>query len=88
LNIRRPDLTLVFDLDPKIGLARARVRNSSESTEDLGRFEAEDLTFHEEVREGYRILAEREPDRVVIIDGKGSPEEVAQRVWPVVRRLI
>ena len=88
LNIRRPDLTLVLDLDPSIGLKRARARNSSENTEELGRFEAEDLTFHEQVREGYRILAEREPDRVVIIDGHGSPEEVSQRVWPIVQGLL
>jgi dTMP kinase len=85
LNIRRPDLTLVFDLDPRIGLQRARARNSSERTEELGRFEAEDLAFHELVREGYRILAEREPDRVVIVDALGSPEEVFKKVWPIVR---
>ena len=88
LDIRRPDLTLVFDLDPRIGLQRARARNSSENTETLGRFEAEDLAFHQMVREGYRILARREPERVVIVEGVGSPEEVFQRVWSAVRGLI
>jgi len=88
LNIRRPDLTLVFDMDPRIGLKRARARNSSENTEKLGRFEAEDLAFHQQVREGYQILARQEPERVVIIDGRGSPDEVFQRVWPTVRGLL
>jgi dTMP kinase len=88
LEIRRPDLTLVFDLDPSIGLKRARLRNSFEDTEELGRFEAEDLAFHERVREGYRILARNEPDRILMVDASGSPEEVFQRVWPVVRSLL
>jgi len=88
LDIRRPDLTLVFDLDPRIGLQRARARNSSENTETLGRFEAEDLAFHQMVREGYRILARREPERVVIVEGVGSPEEVFQRVWSAVGGVI
>ena len=88
LNIRRPDLTLVLDIDPKVGLSRARARNSSENTEELGRFEAEDLAFHERVREGYRLLAGQEPERVVMVDGRGSPEEVFQRLWPLVRGLL
>lgn len=88
LNIRRPDLTLVFDLDPRIGLERARARNSYEKTDALGRFEAEDFAFHERVREGYRILARREPERVIIIDGQGTPEEVFKRVWESVRTFL
>ncbi len=88
LEIRRPDLTLVFDLDPQIGLSRARARNSFENTEELGRFEAEDLAFHEKVREGYRILAQQDPERVIIVDGRGTPEEVFERTWPTVRSLL
>ena len=88
LSIRKPDLTLVFDLDPRIGLQRARARNSSENTETLGRFEAEDLAFHQLVREGYRILAEDEPERIVVLDAAGAPEDVFQRVWSTMRVLI
>jgi len=88
MAIRRPDLTLLFDLDPQIGLKRARTRNCSQNAENLGRFEAENLSFHRQVRKGYHILAEREPDRVRMIDAMGSPEEVFERVWQVVGEQI
>jgi dTMP kinase len=88
LRIRRPDLTVVLDLEPEVGLERARARNCSEQTEALGRFEAEELAFHERVRAGYRLLSEKEPERVVLLDAQGTPDEVFQKVWAVVRRLL
>ena len=88
LQIKTPDLTVVLDLEPEVGLERARARNWSEQTETLGRFEAEELEFHERVRAGYRQLAEREPKRVVLVDADGSPEEVFERILTVVRGLI
>src|SRR3954467_2416267 len=47
-----PDLTLLFDLPEHVGLDRARSRNA-EAMRDEGRFEAEELRFHQRVREGY-----------------------------------
>jgi dTMP kinase len=79
----RPDLTLVYDLPEEEGLARARSRNASSST-DEGRFEAEDLRFHRRVREGYRSLAVAEPKRFAIVDAHGSIDEVFARTRAVI----
>ena len=83
LELRRPDLTLVLDVDVEVGLRRARVRNREQSSQRLGRFESEETAFHERVREGYRLLAEREPDRILHVDGSGAPEDVFRRVLPI-----
>ncbi len=76
LALRIPDLTLVLDLEVEVGLKRARARNQKENSETWGRFEAEDLDFHRRVKEGYQLLVQREPDRVLPVDASGTPEEV------------
>ncbi len=81
LALRSPDLTLVLDVEVEIGLKRARERNQKENSETWGRFEAEDLDFHRRVREGYQLLAQREPDRVLLVDASGTPEEVFEKLW-------
>jgi dTMP kinase len=68
LDIRKPDLTLLFDLDVTVGLGRAQTRNQQEGHQKWGRFEAESLDFHRRVREGYLQLARREPERFVLLD--------------------
>jgi dTMP kinase len=74
---RRPDRTLLFDLDPATALERARARDRRRGrAHDEGRFEDEALAFHERVREGYLALAVAEPQRVRRIDARGSVERV------------
>jgi dTMP kinase len=74
-----PDLTLLFDLPEQLGLTRARSRNA-DAPQDEGRFEAEDLRFHQRVREGYLTLAAAEPARFVLIDAQGDVDDVFARV--------
>jgi dTMP kinase len=74
-----PDLTLVYDLAPEIGLARAWRRDGSRA----GRFEAAELAFHERVRAAYLEIARREPGRVVVIDASGTEEAASARSWEV-----
>jgi dTMP kinase len=83
LALRIPDLTLVLDLEVEVGLKRARARNQKENSETWGRFEAEDLDFHRRVREGYQLLVQREPDRVLLVDASGTPEEVFKKLLGV-----
>jgi len=66
---RNPDLTLLFDLDPEIGIERARKRA------ELDRFEQEELAFFKRVRKGYLDRAEKN-DRFVTIDAAKSVSEV------------
>jgi dTMP kinase len=74
-----PDRTLLIDLDPALGLERARGRNRKAAL-DEGRFEAEDLEFHRRVRAGYLALAQAEPERFRVIDGDAPPEVVQTRI--------
>jgi dTMP kinase len=63
----RPDLTFLLDLDPVVGLARVAER-LAQPRQPRDRLEGEVLEFHQRVRAGYRTLAAREPERVVILD--------------------
>ncbi len=75
----RPDLTLLLDLPPEAGLARAWGRIGREENQDReSRFEEEDLAFHHRVRQGYLALAQREPGRFVVIDA-GLPEAAVNK---------
>ena len=66
---RHPDFTLLFDIDPQLGMARARQRA------ELDRFEEEELAFFERVREGYLSRAEFD-SRFRIIDASRSIDDV------------
>lgn len=74
-----PDLTLLFDVPPAEGLARARRRDSRE-----GRFESEELAFHERVSRAFHDIARSEPSRVAVIPSGGDRDEVAERTWETV----
>lgn len=78
-----PDLTLLFDIPVEIGLSRARHRNQHLALLDEGRFELEDLAFHQRVRSTYLAQAAGE-DRFRIVDATGTAETVAARVTAVV----
>jgi dTMP kinase len=76
-----PDLTVLFDLPPEVGLVRARSRNEEQgASETEGRFEAEELAFHHRVRDGYLKLAERFPERIKIVDATGDEGAVFDAV--------
>lgn len=74
-----PDLTLVFDMDPQIGLARAAARAGSEM-----RFESKGLAFHQRLRSGFAAIAARHPERCVVIDASGDFDAVEAAVWAAV----
>jgi dTMP kinase len=77
----KPDLTLVLDLPATTGLQRAASRGGSPEPD---RFEAEDLAFHERLRESFLEIAEREPERCVLIDATPPPDRVAAAIWEAV----
>lgn len=80
----RPDLTLILDLHPKIGLARAGARRAAAGGDAADRFEAESLAYHARLREAFRALAAREPDRCVLIEGGSAADIVEEAVWRAV----
>jgi dTMP kinase len=71
-----PDLTVCVDIDTETGLARARARGGLET-----RLEEQAIEFHHKVREAYHELARTEPRRFRLIDGRGTPDAIAAKVW-------
>ena len=80
-----PDLTLVLDLDPKLGLERAAARRGDAASD---RFEGETIEFHRGLREAFRDIAEAEPGRCAVLDAALPPEELAARAWEVLARRL
>jgi dTMP kinase len=79
---QRPETTILLDIEPEIGLSRARARNH-QRTEDEGRFEMEDVRFYTKIRNGYLELAKREPGRIKVIPANRTIEEVHQDILQV-----
>ena len=69
-----PDLTLLFDIDPELGLARI----AANANREVNRLDLEKIDFHNKVRNTFLELAKRYPDRFIIIDASKSQEEVAK----------
>ncbi|BBO78929.1 thymidylate kinase [Desulfosarcina widdelii] len=79
-----PDLTLLLDLAPEEGLARAWRRIASDDAHAAeSRFEKEKLAFHERVREGYLDLARNQPQRFCVIDADADTQTVQTRIETV-----
>ena len=79
-----PDLTLLFDLEPSVALARMRARTGGAAD----RFEAESLAFHERVRAAYLELAGAEPARFRVLDAARDPEAVHADARAHLERLL
>lgn len=90
----QPDLTILMDSDPVMSVERARRRNKASSPghkrdeHDENRFEQESRAFFGRVRSAYLAIAEREPQRVVVVDARGTPEETHKRIKELVGRKL
>jgi dTMP kinase len=68
----KPDLTIILDLDPGSGLARAQARPGAEA-----RFESKGLAFHERLRAGFLDIARRDPARCRVLDADRPVDAIA-----------
>lgn len=89
-----PDLTILLDLDPRIGLTRCRGGVDADASMRLGagpscwdRIEAEPLDFHQRIREGYITLAREDPGRIAVVDASLGVSEIETVVWNEFIRL-
>ncbi len=85
VGANRPDLTLILDLDPEVGLQRAAERRRAGPAD---RFESEGLPFHRILRQSFLDIAAAEPERCVLIDADGSEETVATAIWSAVEKRL
>ncbi len=84
-----PELTFLLDLEPELGLRRARSRNAELGKEQgEGRFEARELAFHQRVREGYLRLADKEPRRIVRLDANRSRQHLQAEILHIAREKL
>jgi dTMP kinase len=79
----KPDLTILVDVDAESSLARARARNEAEPHCET-RMDDQSLDFHREVWRAYHALAEAEPDRVKVVNGRAGIDEIEREVWKLV----
>ncbi len=79
-----PDLTILIDLPPEIGIGRAQARQRQSTGGAPDRFEAMDMKFHTRLRQTFLDIAKSNPDRCVVFDGQVPPDELANRIWELV----
>jgi dTMP kinase len=76
-----PELTIYFDIQPELGLTRINKNKGRE----INRLDLENLDFHQRVREGYHILMERFPNRIVKIDASGEIDDVFTKTLELIQ---
>ena len=85
-----PDLTILLDNEVRFSVERARRRNRQHhrSEKDENRFEQESRAFFTRVRQGYLAIAAREPQRVQVINARGTPGETHAAIMELVRKRL
>jgi dTMP kinase len=78
----KPDLTIILDIPVEVGLQRAALRRGSGAPD---RFEAEDIKFHQDLRDAYKQIAAEDAQRCALIDANADTDTVAARVWSALR---
>lgn len=80
----KPDLTIILDIDPKVGLARSFKKAEGMLQKEL-RFESKALQWHERVRQGYLQIAQNEPERCVVLNADKSIADLHQDVITAIK---
>jgi len=77
-----PDLTFYIDLAPEVGLSRIHGRDKYD------RLDRESMTFHHQVRDGYLEVVKQYPERVIMINGERTLEEIAKEILSIIKEKI
>ena len=77
----KPNLTVLLDMPVETGLARKKAKRQD-------RFERENITFHQRVREGYLKLAANDPERWLVVDASQTRQKIAEIIWQKVSQLL
>jgi dTMP kinase len=87
IHSRKPDLTLLLDLDIERGFERLKDRYAN-GAGMADRFEREERDFHFRVRDGYRQLAQREPKRFRVVNSDRPIQTVSEEIWDLVKEAL
>jgi dTMP kinase len=80
----RPDLTIILDIDPELGLSRAQGRGNN----DENRFEKKGIAFHRKIRDGFLHIAKADPARCRVIDSSRPSDDVDTEIWKQLSALL
>ncbi len=87
LNNRKPDLTIILDMDPEVAFRRVNERELEGALQATGdRFEKEDLDWHRRLREAFLAIAANNPERCVVISAAQSEDALEQEIWDTLTR--
>jgi dTMP kinase len=78
----RPDLTLFFDIPVEMAIQRMADRDDSHTVKN--RMDEETIEFYDRVRMAYKGIAEREPDRFLVVDASGDAYNIQQKIVDIV----
>ncbi len=79
-----PDLTILFDIEPELGLQRI----AANSQREVNRLDVEKMAFHKKVREGFHELAKKFPERIVIVDASKTADEVFEDAYEAIEKRL
>jgi len=74
-----PDITILLDCPVEVGMARAQGKD---------RFEREEYDFHQRVREGYLSIAQKEPQRVKVLNAEDEKEAIQEEIQRIITSLL
>ena len=83
INNLKPNLTFLFDIDPKIGLRRSKKRINNEL-----RYENMPLNYHRKIRNAYLEIAKKNKKRIKIIDGSLDKDTISEIIWSIIQKEI
>lgn len=79
-----PDLTILFDIEPELGLQRI----AANAQREVNRLDVEKMAFHKKVREGFHALAKKFPERIVIVDASKTADEVFEDAYKAIEQRL
>lgn len=83
----KPDLTLILDIEPEIGMRRSFAKAQTMAVKEL-RFESRQIEFHHNLRRGFLEIAKREPERCVVINADADVETVHKQIVKVIEQRL
>ena len=83
----KPDLTIVLDIDPKVGLQRSFAKADGMAEKEL-RFEERELEFHNNLRKGFLEIAANEPERCVVLNADKTVEDLHKDIVATVAQRL
>ncbi|MHB9093745.1 MAG: dTMP kinase [Eubacteriales bacterium] len=83
-----PDLTIILDIDPALGIRRISEKRVTDSGMEKDRIELEHINFHKKVRDGFLHLAVANPGRCKLVDAKQEMEALANEIYLLVKEVL